>query len=96
MNTTLDIIEQQLNLGDVKIITCDGGKSIRYIELLFSPTTKVKFAPSEDKKTLTLSVSDNNLNFPELDCRLNKQTLRDYIVSLKNVYNELIDDNYET
>ncbi len=85
----LDIIENQLNVGDVKVITYNGGQNIRFIELLFSPTTKVQFAPTNDKKNIQLSVSNNNLQMPELDCVINKQTLRDYIIALKNVYNEL-------
>ena len=85
----LDILDEQLNVGDVKVITYNGGLNIRYIELLFSPTTKVQFAPSDDKKTINMSVSDNNLQLPDLDCSLTKETLRDFIVSLKNVYSEL-------
>lgn len=84
---TLDIIEQQLNVGDVKTIS--NGNIIKYIELLFSPTTKVQFAPSDDNKSMRLSVSDNNLDMPELDCVVTKKVLRDYIVSLKNIYNQL-------
>lgn len=91
MARTLDVTENQLNVGDIKTITYNGGANIKYVELLFSPTTKVQFAPSEDKKTVMLSVSDNNLQLPDLDCQLTKQTLRDYIVALKNTYNELED-----
>ncbi len=93
MAKTLDIIEQQLNVGDVKTIS--NGNTIKYIELLFSPTTKVQFAPSDDNKSLRLSVSDNNLEMPELDCVITKQTLRDYIISLKNMYNQMLDDESE-
>ncbi len=85
----LDILDEQLSVGDVKAITYNGGLNIRYIELLFSPTTKVQFAPSNDKKTVELSVSDNNLQLPDLDCQLTKDTLRDFIIALKNVYTEL-------
>ncbi len=60
---TLDIIEQQLSVGDVKTIS--NGNIIKYIELLFSPTTKVQFAPSDDNRSMRLSVSDNNLEMPE-------------------------------
>lgn len=95
MAKTLDIMDKQLNVGDVKTITCNGGKNIRYIELLFSSTTKVQFAPSEDKKNIILSVSDNNLNIPELECIMDKKTLRDYIIALKNTYNELLDEESE-
>jgi hypothetical protein len=92
MAKTLDIIEDQINVGDVKTITYNGGTNIRYIELLFSPTTKAQFAPSEDKRVVAFSVSDNNLHLPQLCCHMSKGTLRDLIVSLKDVYNELYDE----
>lgn len=93
MVKTLDIIEQQLNVGDVKTIS--NGDTIKYIELLFSPTTKVQFAPSDDNRSMRLSVSDNNLQMPELDCMVTKKTLRDYIIGLKNMYNQMLDDESE-
>ncbi len=93
MAKTLDIIEQQLNIGDVKTIS--NGNTIKYIELLFSPTTKVQFALSDDSKSMRLSVSDNNLQMPELDCMVTKKTLRDYIIGLKTMYNGLDDDESE-
>ena len=96
MAKKLDIIEEQLNVGDVKAITYNGGLNIRYIELLFSPTTKVQFAPSEDKKTIRMSVSDNNLQLPDLDCQISKDTLRDFIIALKNVYSELLVESEES
>ena len=88
MSNKLDIINEQLSVGDVKTITTNG-TDIKYVELLFSSTTKVQFAPSDDKKTVRLSVSDNNFELPDLDCIIDKQTLRNYIISLKNVYNIL-------
>lgn len=91
MAKTLNIIEQQLNVGDVKTIS--NGNIIKYIELLFSPTTKVQFAPSCGNKSIRLSISDNNLEMPELDCVITKKVLRDYIVSLKNIYNQLDDES---
>lgn len=90
MKKALDILDEQLNVGDVKVISYNGGENIRYIELLFSPTTKVQFAPSDDRKTVRMSVSDNNLQLPELDCQLSKETLRDFIIALKNTYSELL------
>lgn len=41
MAKTLDIIDRQLELGQTKVISSDGGRFIDYVELLFSPTTKV-------------------------------------------------------
>ena len=49
MGKTLDIIDRQLELGDVKTITGSGG-IVKFIELLFSPTTKAQFALSDDQK----------------------------------------------
>ena len=95
MSSKLDILDEQLNVGDVKTITYNGGLNIRYIELLFSPTTKVQFAPSEDKKTVRLSVSDNNLQLPDLNCQLTKDTLIDFIIALKNVYSEISNNKEE-
>lgn len=86
----LDILDEQLNVGDVKMITSNGGLNVKYIELLFSPTTKVQFAPSEDKQTVRLSVSDNNFQLPDLDCQLTEDTLRNFIIALKNIYAELL------
>lgn len=92
MGKTLDIIDRQLELGQTKIISHGGGKIIDYVELLFSPTTKVQFAPSNDMKAVRLSVSDNSLELPQLDCLITKSVLRDYILNLKNIYNLLLDE----
>lgn len=92
MGKTLDIIDRQLELGDVKVITANGGSIVKFIELLFSPTTKAQFALSDDKKTVEILVSDNNLSMPQLYCKMNKESLRDLLVSLKNLYNELLDE----
>ena len=92
MAKTLDIIDRQLEIGDIKVITTNGGSIVKFVELLFSPTTKVQFAPTEDRKSIRLSVSDNTLELPQLDCLLTKETLKDYIVSLKNLYNTLLDE----
>lgn len=96
MGKTLDIIDRQLELGQTKVISSDGGRVIDYVELLFSPTTKVQFAPSNDKKTVRLSVSDNTLELPHLDCLIAKKVLRNYILNLKNIYNQLEDEEENT
>lgn len=89
MGKTLDIIDRQLSVGQVKTIRT--GEFLDYVELLFSPTTKVQLAPSTDNKAVRLSVSDNSLELPQLDCIVSKNTLYNYILSLKNLYNELED-----
>lgn len=95
MSNRLNIIDKQLELGQTKVISRNGGRIIDYVELLFSPTTKVQFAPSEDRKTVRLAVSDNSLDLPEMDCLISKSVLKDYIVALKNIYNLLEDEGKE-
>ena len=87
MAKTLDIIDRQMSIGQVKTIRT--GDYLDYVELLFSPTTKVQLAPSDDKKTVRLVVSDTSLDFPELSCIIGKDTLYNYLVALKNLHNQL-------
>ena len=89
MAKDLQIMEEQIEIGQVKVIMSSGGKIVDFCELLFSPTTKAQFAPSDDKKSILFSVSDNNLSLPQLQCNMDKNTLRDLIINLKNIYNEL-------
>ena len=93
MGKKLDIIENQMELGQVKSITSKGGSFVNFVQLLFSSTTKAQFAPSEDMKEIIFSVTDNNFSLPQLECNMTKETLRDLIISLKTVYNELEDEN---
>lgn len=89
MAKTLSIMEDQIEIGQVKTITSQGGIFVDFVELLFSPTTKAQFAPSDDLHTILFSVMDNNLDLPELQCIMDKSTLRDLIINLKNIYNQL-------
>ena len=89
MAKSLQIIEDQIELGDVKTITSNGGQNVKFIELLFSPTVRAQFAPSKDMKTVEMSIFDNNLELPDLDCKMSKGSLYDLIVSLKKIYTEL-------
>ena len=93
MTKKLDIIENQIKLGQVKTITSNGGTLIDFVQLLFSPTTKAQFAPSDNLKEIIFSVTDNNLDLPQLECNMSKDTLRDLIISLKTIYNELEEEN---
>ena len=88
-------MEDQIQLGQVKTITSHGNTFVDFVELLFSPTTKAQFAPSDDLKQIVFSVMDNNLDLPELQCNMDKETLRNLITSLKNIYNELKDESEE-
>ena len=95
MTKDLDIIDRQLELGDVKVISRDGGRIVKFIELLFSPTTKAQFAPSHSNTSIRLSVKDVDLTLPQLECDMSKSTLRDLIIGLKSIYNQIDDDSQE-
>ena len=95
MTKKLDIIEDQIELGQVKTITSKGGTFVDFVELLFSSTTKAQFAPSEDLKQIIFSVMDNNLDLPQLQCNMDKETLRNLIMALKSIYNQLKDESEE-
>lgn len=92
MGKTLDIIDRQMSVGQVKTISHDGGRVIDYVELLFSPTTKSQMAPTDDKKMVQLVFSDNIVNMPNTNCTISKKTLYDYILALKTIYNQLDDE----
>ncbi len=85
------IDDEQLKIGQVKTITSDFGKTVDYTELLFSPTTKAEFQPNNGKTGLIFSVSDSSFDLPEIVCELSRETLRNLIIALKNMYNELSD-----
>ena len=48
MARNLDILDDQLELGQTKIISRDGGRIVDFVELLLSTSTKGQFAPSKD------------------------------------------------
>ena len=91
----LDIIEDQIELGQVKTITSRGGTFVDFVELLFSPTTKAQFAPDDNLREIVFSVMDNNLDLPQLQCNMNQETLRNLIIALKSIYNQLKDESEE-
>lgn len=86
----ITILDEQLKVGQVKSVTSDFGRYIDYIELLFSPTTKAEFQPNEKKTGIILSVSDSNFDLPEMVCELERDTVHNLIISLKNMYNQLV------
>lgn len=89
MNRNFDILNNQLSVGQTKVITRDSGRIVDYIELMFSPTVKAQFVPNEDSTELGLCVKDTDLSLPKLECYITKSTLKDLIKGLENVYYQL-------
>ena len=96
MARNLDILDDQLELGQTKVVSRDGGRIIDYVELLLSTSTKGQFAPSKDRKLCEFCIKDTDLTLPQLECALSKSTLRDLIVGLKSIYTELVDESEVT
>lgn len=89
MARNLDILDDQLELGQTKIISRDGGRIVDFVELLLSTSTKGQFAPSTDKKMVELCIKDTDLSLPQLECSMTKASLKDLIVGLKAIYGQL-------
>lgn len=89
MARNLDILDNQLELGQTKIISRDGGRIVDFVELLLSTSTKGQFAPSKDNKTIELCIKDTDLSLPQLECSMTKESLKDLIIGLKSIYGQL-------
>ena len=93
MGTKLDIIEDNLKLGQVKRITT--GEVVDYVELLIGEDTKAQLYYDKDKNSITLELTDTNLDLSNFTCDMKKNTVRSLIRGLKDLYNQL-DDADET
>lgn len=91
-----DILDNQIAVGQIKTITRNGGRTVDYIEIMFSPTVKAQFVPNEERTELGLCVKDTDLSLPKLECSVNKTTLKDLIKGLESIYHQLNDNNEES
>lgn len=89
MSINMDIVEKQLQMGQVKTIRSNGGRTIDYTELLFSPNTKAQFSVDRINSRLNFTMNNVDLKYQDLNCSMSKDILRDLIISLKDLYNEL-------
>ena len=84
----LDIIEENLALGQVKRITSDG--TLSFVEMLVGNKTKMQMYYDKDKKVVQMEVKDTDLDLPSLSCTMNANTLKDLILAEKDLYNVLV------
>ena len=89
---SLDIVERQLELGMVKTITTEN--ILNFVELLFSSNVKAQFYYNEKENIIQFCVKDCDLGVKGFDCLLDKKTVRNLIIYLKNLYNQL--ENIDT
>lgn len=85
MPTNLDTLNNQMSVGQVKSIRT--GNHLDYVEMLFSTELSAQLAPLQDG--IQFVVKDSEFKLPNMSCKMSKNTLRDLILSLKELYSGL-------
>ena len=84
----LNLDNFQLQLGQVRMITKDSGQTVQSIEILLGDQTKAEMMIDEKLNVMNLVVRDTVLaDIPQLQCSINKETLRNYIAGLTKLHN---------
>ena len=89
----LSIEQERLKVGQVKRVTSNNGNTIDSITLLLNDNVEVLFAPNGDK--LDFTISNPNIDMSNLDCSIDANVLRDFLIGIKDSYNQ-IQKNSET
>ena len=71
-----------------KRVTSNNGNKIDSITLLLNESVEVLFAPNGSE--LEFTVSNPNIDMSNLDCTIDKTTLRDLVIAFKDAYNQII------
>lgn len=82
----LDIIKNQMSVGQVKSIRT--GNHLDYVEMLFSDELSAQLAPLEDG-TVQFDIKDNEFKLPNMSCKMTKQVMKELIISLKELYSQM-------
>lgn len=88
--THLNLDDFQLGLGQVRMITKDSGQTVQSVELLLGNQIKAEMMINENLNVMNLVVRDTVLaDIPQLQCAVDKETLRNFISGLTKLYNTL-------
>ena len=79
----LDLLNNQMSVGQVKTIRT--GDHLDYVEMLFSNELSAQLAPLEDG-TIQFVVKDSEFKLPNMSCKMDKNTIHNLIVALKELY----------
>lgn len=82
----LDSINENLAVGQVKSIYTD--KHLDYVEMKFGDNLSAQLAPIEGGM-IQFDVKDNDFRLPNMSCHMNKETLRDLIIYLRELYKQI-------
>lgn len=86
----LNLDNFQLQLGQVRIVSKDSGKTIQSVEILLGDQTKAEMMVNENLNIMNLIVRDTVLaDIPQLQCAVDKETLYNLILGLTKLYNNL-------
>ena len=83
----LSIEQERLKVGQVKRVTSNNGNTIDSITLLLNDNVEVLFAPNGDK--LDFTISNPNIDMSNLDCSIDANVLRDFLIGIKDSYNQI-------
>ena len=86
MSNSLDILNNQMSVGQVKTIRT--GDHLDYVEMLFSNELSAQLAPLEDG-TIQFVVKDSEFKLPNMSCKMERDTIHNLIVALKELYSEM-------
>lgn len=89
MASRLSIEQDILKVGQVKRVTSNNGKTIDSITLLLNSNVEVLFAPKGD--TLDFTISNPDVDMSNLDCTIDKETLRNFVIAIKDAYNQIVE-----
>lgn len=89
MASRLSIENDRLKVGQVKRVTSNNGNKIDSITLLLNESVEVLFAPNGN--TLEFTVSNPNIDMSNLDCTIDKDTLRNFLIAIKDAYNQIVE-----
>lgn len=85
--------EMPLKMGEIRSIRSNGGSTLNYLELLFSPTTIAKFSVNRDTNKVDFMIDHTDLKYQDLSCVLTKDVIRDLYLNIRDLYNELFDES---
>lgn len=86
----LNLDNFQLQLGQVRTVSKDSGQTVQSIEILLGDQTKAEMMVDEKLNVMNLVVRDTVIaDIPQLQCAINKETLRNFIIGLNKLHNSL-------
>lgn len=86
----LHLNDIQLQVGESRITYKSDGQTVKSVELLIGDQTKSEMMVDENLNVMNLIVRDTVLaDIPQLQCAVDKKTLKNFISGLTKLYNTL-------